>query len=152
MKSAFVLGIISSLFLMMGCSKDESSLLRKQQYELKSVNNSGISGTVYVSENLDSSFNITIVLNSSVKDTVHVMNVYNGTESVQGNVAFKLVDIKGTGQSVIGETKDIGQFIANTGTYKTLTYDAIMDYDAVVKVLYSSSKDSAICIGKIGKF
>lgn len=152
MKRVYVLGIISCLFLMAACSKDKSSLLRKQQYELTPVNNSGMSGTVYVSENLDSSFNITVVLNSSVKDTVHIMNVYNGTVSTQDNIAFKLVDIKGTGGSAIGETKNIGQFIANTGSYRELTYDAILDYSAVIKVFYSKNNDSTICIGKIGKF
>lgn len=152
MKRVYVLGIISCLFLMAACSKEDSSLLRKQQYELKAVNNSGVSGMVYLSENLDSSFNITVVLNSSVKDTVHVMNVYNGTVTTQDNIAFKLVDIKGTGGSAIGETKNIGQFIASTGAYKELNYDAILDYSAVVKVLYSKSKDSVISIGKIGKF
>ena len=152
MKPLYVWMMVCGTAFVAACSKDnDTPLLRQQQYELKAWGNSGISGTAFVSENLDSSFNITVVLNNSVRDTVHVMSVVNGTESSQGNVAFKLSDIKGTGGSVAGETRNIGQFVQATGSTKLLSYDEILKYAAFIKVSYSRNRqDSLICIGKIG--
>jgi hypothetical protein len=152
MKPLYVWMLLGGILLMAACSKDEDApVLRQQQYELKAWGGSGISGTAYLSENLDSSFNITVVLNKTVKDTVHIMSVYNGTETVQGNIAFKLSDIRGTGGSAAGETRNIGQFIQESGSTKTLSYDDVIRYQAFIKVYYSNNRpDSLICQGRIG--
>lgn len=152
MKLLYVWLMVCGISIFAACSKDsDPPLLRQQQYELKPWGSSGISGTAFVSENLDNSFNITVVLNKSVKDTIHIMNVINGTESSQGNVAFKLTDVKGTGGSVAAETRNIGQFVQATGSSKSLSYDEILTYKAFIKVRLSENlRDSILCVGKIG--
>ena len=90
------------MLLTAACSKQENLTLRNEQFPLIAVGNSGITGTVFIAENMDSSFNVTVKLNSSVRDSVHVMNVYNGEQNNTANIALKLADVKGTGGAVIG--------------------------------------------------
>ncbi|RYY22322.1 MAG: hypothetical protein EOO04_16040 [Chitinophagaceae bacterium] len=140
------------MLLVGGCSKQETLTLRNKQYPLYAVGNSGISGTVFIAENQDSSFNVTVRLNSSVPDSVHVMNIYNGGQNNSSNVALKLADIKGTGGAVIGETKNIRQKVEDAGNYGSVTYDKVLQQTMVVKVFLSRSfPDSLLCRGDIGK-
>jgi hypothetical protein len=135
-----------------GCSKNENITLRNEQFALLPVGNSGISGTVFIAENLDSSFNITVKLNSSIADSVHIMNLYNGDQVSTANVAVKLADIKGTGGPVIGETKNIKQAVETTGNFESVTYDKALGQTLVLKVFLSAySKDSVLCRGGIGR-
>src|SRR5918993_2747638 len=140
--------IVAVMFCFIACSKKENLALRNEQFPLKAVGNSGISGTVFVAENMDSSFNITVRLNSSVKDSVHIMNVYNGDQNNTGNISLKLSDIKGTGGPVIGETKNIKQAVETAGNYGSVTYDKVLNQMMVVKVFLSDSRrDSLLCRG-----
>ena len=146
-------GLIALLMLLTAaCSKKENLTLRNEQFPLVAVGNSGISGTVFIAENLDSSFNVTIRLNSSVRDSVHIMNVYNGDQNNTANIALKLSDIRGTGGAVIGETKNIRQAVEYTGNYSQVTYDKVLKQTMVVKVFLSQHRsDSLLCRGEIGK-
>ena len=75
-KKALTGGIIVLFMLLISaCSKKDDLTLRNEQFPLVAIGNSGISGTVFIAENMDSSFNVTIRLNSSVQDSVHIMNV-----------------------------------------------------------------------------
>ena len=134
------------------CSKQDDLVLRNEQFPLFAVGNSGISGTVFIAENLDSSFNVTVKLNSSVRDSVHIMNVYNGDMTNTMNIAFRLSDIRGTGGPVIGETKNIRQAVENAGNYGSVTYDKVLGKTMVVKVFLSQHRsDSLLCRGEIGE-
>jgi hypothetical protein len=134
------------------CSKKENITLRNEQFALHQVGNSGVSGTVFIAENMDSSFNITVKLNSSVKDSVHVMNIYHTELNNVSSVAVKLSNITGTGGPVIGETKNIRQAVETTGNFGTVTYDKAIQQTLVVKVFLSAARtDSVICRGEIGK-
>ena len=149
-----VTGGLIALFMLLitACSKNDSLTLRNEQYPLVAVGNSGISGTVFIAENMDSSFNITIRLNSSVRDSVHIMNVYNGDHNNTSNISLKLSDIKGTGGAVIGETKNIRQAVEYAGNYGSVTYDKVLKQTMVVKVFLSQYQaDSLLCRGEIGK-
>jgi len=152
-KKAATGGLIALLMLLMAaCSKKDNLTLRNEQFPLVAVGNSGISGTVFIAENLDSSFNVTIRLNSSVRDSIHIMNVYNGDQNNTSNIAVKLTDIKGTGGAVIGETKNIRQAVENAGNYSPVTYDKVLKQTMVVKVFLSQHRsDSLLCRGEIGK-
>jgi hypothetical protein len=144
--------VVLLLLLIAACSKKETLTLRNEQYPLVAMGNSGISGTVFIAENMDSSFNITVRLNSSVRDSVHIMNVYNGDQNNTANIALKLSDIKGTGGAVIGETKNIRQAVENAGNYSSVTYDKVLKQTMVVKVFLSQQQaDSLLCRGEIGK-
>jgi hypothetical protein len=134
------------------CSKEEQLTLRNEQFTLLPVGNSGVSGTVFVAENMDSSFNITIRLNSSVKDSVHIMNLYNNDQVSPSTVAVKLTDIRGTGGPVIGETKNIRQVVETTGVFSSVTYDKALNHSLSVQVFLSESRrDSVLCRGQIGR-
>ena len=147
-----IIVLLLLLLLTAACSKKEDLTLRNEQFPLIAMGNSGISGTVFIAENMDSSFNITIRLNSSVQDSVHVMNVYNGDQNNTANIALKLSDIKGTGGAVIGETKNIRQAVEYAGNYGSVTYDKVLKQTMVVKVFLSKHRpDSVLCRGEIGK-
>jgi hypothetical protein len=145
-------GLIAVLMMLTAsCSKQENLTLRNKQFPLIAVGKSGISGTVFIAENIDSSFNVTIKLNSSVRDSVHIMNVYNGDQNNTTNVAFRLADIKGTGGAAIGETKNIRQAVENAGNYGSVTFDKVLKQTMVVKVFLSQHlSDSLLCRGEIG--
>jgi hypothetical protein len=145
---------LTGLFVLLtsACSKQDNLTLRNEQFPLFAVGNSGISGTVFIAENMDSSFNVTVRLNSSVRDSVHIMNVYNGDQNNTTNVALRLTDIKGTGGAVIGETKNIRQAVEYAGNYGSVTYDKVLKQTMVVKVFMSQYRsDSLLCRGEIGK-
>lgn len=134
-----------------GCSKDDTLKLRNEQFTLNPAGASGISGTVFIAENADSSFNVTVKLNRSVRDSIHVMNIYNTDQYANNEIAVKLVDIPGTGEAVIGETKNVRQAIETTGNFGSVTYDKVLSQKRVVRVYLSQTRmDSLLCTGEIG--
>jgi len=152
-KRVVLIAIVTGILAITGsCNKNDDPALRSEQFALNPVGNRGISGTVYIAENLDSSFNVTVRLNSSVKDSVHIMNIYNVNQNNSTNISVKLADIKGTGGEVIGETRSIKQAIEDTGNFSSVTYDKVLTGAQVVKVFLSRNmKDSVLCIGEIGR-
>jgi len=152
-KRVVLIAIVTGILAITGsCNKNDDPALRSEQFALNPVGNRGISGTVYIAENLDSSFNITVRLNSSVKDSVHVMNIYNVNQNNSTNISVKLADIKGTGGAVIGETRSIKQAIEETGNFGSVTYDKVLKQTQVIKVFLSRNmNDSVLCVGEIGR-
>jgi hypothetical protein len=144
--------VFLTTLMFIACTKSDTITLRNEQFSLVPVGNSNISGTMFIAENMDSSFNVTIKLNSSVKDSVHVMNIYNGDQLNSGNISVKLSSIRGTGGAVIGETKNIKQAIEMTGNYALVTYDKVFSKSLMVKVFLSEARmDSLLCRGLISK-
>ncbi|RYG04010.1 MAG: hypothetical protein EOO02_07110 [Chitinophagaceae bacterium] len=141
-----------SLSMATGCSKDDQLTLRNEEFPITAVAGSGVSGTVFIAENLDSTFTITVKLNSTVKDTVHIMNIYNSGQSGNADISVKLVDIIGTGSAAIGETKNITQIIQNTGNYESVNYDEVLRNSKTLKVFYSKNQpDSLIAMATVGR-
>ncbi len=143
--------IATAFVVITGCSKDDTVKLRNEQYPLNPAVTNGIGGTVFIAENADSSFNVTVKLNRSIRDSVHVMNIYNNDQFSNSNIALRLVNIQGTGGAVIGETKNIRQAVETTGNFGSVTYDKVLSQAMVIRVYLSESRmDSVLCTGFIG--
>lgn len=138
---ALVLGVTFA-----ACSDDDdvSPILRSKEFKLtKSATDSTRVGTVKLSENRDSSINLTLTLNKTVKDTVNKVYVIKGT--IAAPMADSLVkgatDLKGTGAAV---TVDIWK------ASKTYRYDAALaNISAFAKIRFSAFKDSTIAVGNV---
>lgn len=126
------------------CDKDDDNepTLRTKEYTLVPVGNSGVGGKVTVQENANSTINITVALNSSVKDTVHISHIHSGSTTSPGPVAIPLADITGTGADASATTSNIS----------TISYDSLLNYMGYINVHYSAYKvDSLISQVNIGK-
>ncbi|HQS52445.1 MAG TPA: hypothetical protein PLN99_11150, partial [Daejeonella sp.] len=64
-------------------------------------------GKAIIAENADHSFNVNITLQNTVKDTVEVMHIHNGTIAAPGNIVIPLTSITGTGGQATGTTLNI---------------------------------------------
>lgn len=131
----------------LSCKKSVSTPVRDPSLRSKTITlmptaGSTQSGTAIFQENADHSFNVVINLNSSVKDTTMAVDIHNGSHSNMLYQALELNGIKGTGGAVTGTTSNLKT--VTTPDYKTIpiTYDGIIDYQAVVNISYSSFQDS----------
>lgn len=139
--------------IMFACKKNDDNIpqLRSQEYSLSAVGASRITGKVTVTENTDKSFNVKVALDSSVKDTVHVMHIHNGSIASPGGIAIPLNSITGTGGPASGETQNIKTAMMGETTVP-ITYDSILVYNGYLNVHYSASRiDSLIAQTNIGK-
>ena len=135
---------ISFCATFMACDKNYNNApaLRKKEYALKPVGASGVTGKVTISENADKSFNVLLVLDKSVKDTIHISHIHSGSISAPGPVAISLSNITGTG----------GTAQATTNSINTFTYDSLLTYNGYINVHYSASRlDSLVTQANIGK-
>jgi len=155
-KGKGILLAASALFfvLVYSCNKDDgysNGNSRSSEYALSAVNNSGVNGKVTITENADKSFNVLVNLDNSVKDTVHVMHIHNGSVAAQGGIAIPLTSITGTGGAAQGLTQNINSVTWPDNTVHGVTYDSILMFNGYVNVHYSMSKvDSIIAQGNIG--
>jgi hypothetical protein len=139
---ALVLGVTFA-----ACSDDDDATpsLRSKEFKLiKGLTDSTQVGTVKLSENTDSSVNLTLTLNSTAKDTVTKVYVIKGTATAPlADSLFKGGDLKGTGSKV---SIDIWK------SSKAYKYDsALANISAFAKVKFSATKDSVIAVGNILK-
>jgi hypothetical protein len=138
---ALVLGVTFA-----ACSDDDdaSPVLRSKEFKLiKGLTDSTQVGTVKLSENADSSINLTLTLNSTVKDTVNKVSLTKGTATAPEEGSLFAGDLKGTGSKV---SVDIWK------SSKTYKYDsALANVSAYAKVKFSATKDSVIAIGNVLK-
>ncbi len=127
----------------MACDKNNDSIsLRSKDYALVPVGQSGVTGKVTISENANKTFNVLMVLDKSVKDTVHISHIHTGSISSPGAVAISLSNILGTGTTAQATTANIN----------TITYDSVLNYNGYINVHYSASRlDSLIAQVNIGK-
>jgi hypothetical protein len=127
----------------MACDKNNDNIsLRSKDYTLVPVGQSGVTGKVTISENANKTFNVLVVLNKSVKDTVHISHIHTGSISSPGAVAISLSNILGTGTTTQ----------ATTANVNTITYDSVLNYNGYINVHYSASRlDSLIAQVNIGK-
>lgn len=144
---------VSTCAIMFACKKSDDDIpqLRSQEYSLSPVGASHITGKVTFTENADKSFNVKVALDSSVKDTVHVMHIHNGSVSSPGDIAIPLSSITGTGAAASAETRNINTALMNEATVP-LTYDSVLVYNGYLNVHYSAARtDSLIAQTNIGK-
>lgn len=162
-------GMFRGLLLMMGiawwsvclfsCAKEksfekgsgaDSTALRSKEYPLNEVGGSGVSGTIVISENTDSSFNVVVSVVKSVQDTVHIVHLHNGSVGSNGSVAITLQSITGTGGEAQSETSHINEIILADASAQNMTYDDIINFTGYVDVHYSAYSDSVLAAGAIG--
>jgi hypothetical protein len=138
---ALVLGVTFA-----ACSDDDDATpsLRSKEFKLiKGLTDSTQVGTVKLSENTDSSINLTLTLNSTVKDTVSKVYLIKGTATAPLADSLTKGDLKGTGSKV---SVDIWK------SSKAYKYDsALANISAFAKVKFSATKDSVIAVGNILK-
>ena len=160
MKSRFVFvrPLIMAMTLLsvvlFACEKSEENTtpaLRSQEYAVSAVNGSGADGKIIISENADSSFNVQVNINNSVKDTVHVMHIHNGSVGTPGSIAIPLNGITGTGAAAQSTTMNIKQVILPDSSVQNITYSQILNFNGYVNVHYSAAQiDSLVAQGNIG--
>ena len=153
----FIAAASAILFIFLySCDKNDSynngnNKLRSQDYSLAAVDSSGVTGKVTISENADKSFNVLVKLDKSVKDTVHVMHIHNGSIASPGSIAVPLTPVTGTGSAAEGLTTNITSVTFADSSAHTFTYDSILNFKGYVNVHYSAYKiDSLISQGDIG--
>jgi hypothetical protein len=153
----FMLPVIAGLSLFVfACNKDDdndTSATRFVEYPLTAVGNSGVNGKVTISENTDSSFNVLVVIDKSVKDTVHLLHLNHGSVSnpSPGDIIVQLNSITGTGGPASSTTNGIKRVKTSYDAMITFTYDSITHYNGHINVQYSAGRsDSLIAQGNIG--
>ena len=124
------------------CDKDDDPpALRSKEYALVPVGASGVGGKVTILENADKTLALTVALDKSVKDTVHVSHIHSGSITSPGAVVIPLSSITGTGAAASATT-----------AINTITYDSLLNYTGYINVHYSAYKiDSLITQANIGK-
>jgi hypothetical protein len=103
-----------------------TATLRTKEIILTSTAGNTVSGKAVIAENADHSFNVNITLQNTVKDTVMVMHIHNGSIAAPGNISIPLTNITGTGGQATGSTLNISSGLSATGTTVALTYDNII--------------------------
>jgi hypothetical protein len=145
----FIATVLCALLISFtACDKKDaattSAILRTREIALLSTVGSTINGKAVIAENADHSFNILITLQNTVKDTVMVMHIHNGSITAPGTISIPLTDITGTGAQASGTTLNINSGTSAAGVKTNLSYDNIISYAGYFNVHYSAAQ-----IGKI---
>ena len=117
-----------------------TATLRTKEIILTTTAGNSVSGKALIAENADHSFNVNITLQNTVKDTVMVMHIHNGSIAAPGNIAIPLTNITGTGGQATGTTLNIKSGTSSTNTTATLTYDNIIAYSGYINIHYSAAQ------------
>jgi len=151
MKLKFLsLSVTLSLFVMSFSSCDKSdaatstATLRTKEVVLSATSGSTVSGKAVIAENADHSFNVQITIQNTVKDTVHVMHIHNGSIASPGNISIPLTSITGTGGAASGTTLNINTGISAGGGTVSITYDSIIKPTRYFNIHYSAAQINTI--------
>lgn len=152
--SSLVIVLVLFSLLLTSCEKKDaatsSATLRTKEIQLTATTGSSVTGKAVIAENVDHSFNVSITLQNTLKDTVMVMHIHNGSIASPGNISVPLTDIKGTGGAATATTLNIISGKSLTGATMSLTYDSIIKPTRYINVHYSAAKiDSIIAHGNI---
>ena len=144
---ALVLAVIFS-FSFSSCDKKDvattTATLRTKEIILNPTAGNTQSGKAVIAENADHSFNVNITLQNTVKDTVMVMHIHNGSIASPGTIAIPLSNITGTGGQATGTTLNIASATSPTGTTVAITYDNIIAYAGYFNIHYSAAQIATI--------
>jgi hypothetical protein len=139
LRSFLLFSLILSLFLVTGCSKDESDPTpppRQKSYTLSVADVLGVTGRVTFVETSASLVTVTIVLNNAPTG-IHPASLCQNTVVEGGPVVLTLNPVDQSGSSSTEVT--------------TLTYDELIDYDGFVRVVESDAQpDIVLAQGDIG--
>ncbi|SFD31306.1 hypothetical protein SAMN05518672_1011576 [Chitinophaga sp. CF118] len=127
------------------CKDDDAPTLslRSKEFKLiKSIADSTQIGTVKLSENADSSINLSLSLTKTVKDTVNKVYLIKGIATAALTDTLYKGELKGTGDATAVEIWK---------NAKTIKYDSALLITAFAKVRFSATKDSVIAVGNIFK-
>ena len=117
-----------------------TTTLRTKEIILNSTSGNLQSGKAVIAENADHSFNINITLQNTVKDTLMVMHIHNGSITSPGSIAIPLTNITGTGGQATGTTLNITTATSATGATVPVTYDTIITYAGYFNIHYSATQ------------
>ena len=144
---ALLLVIIFS-FSFSSCEKKDvattTATLRTKEITLSPTAGNTQSGKAVIAENADHSFNISITLQNTVKDTIMVMHIHNGSITSPGTIAIPLTNITGTGGQATGTTLNIATATSSTGTNAPITYDNIIIYAGYFNIHYSAAQIATV--------
>ena len=144
---ALLLAVIFS-FSFSSCEKKDVATttvtLRTKEIILSPTAGNTQSGKAVIAENADHSFNISITLQNTVKDTVMVMRIHNGSIASPGTIAVPLSSITGTGGQAVGNTLNITTATSSANTTVPVTYDNIITYAGYFNILYSAAKIATV--------
>jgi hypothetical protein len=135
------------------CSDDDDNApnLRRKEYKLTADTAATAQvGTLLLTENTDSSVNLRITLNKTVKDVKHPYQLISGTTAVPGTVLYT-DSITGTGNAVSDDIWKNLDTVTYNGSKRKFNYDSAVALNAFAVVKYSATKDSVIAIGNILK-
>ncbi|HQW84089.1 MAG TPA: hypothetical protein PK987_06510 [Ferruginibacter sp.] len=121
-----------------------TATLRTKEITLTSTAGNTINGKALIAENADHSFNVSITLQNTVKDTVMVMHIHNGSIAAPGNISIPLANITGTGGQATGTTLNITSGLSATGTTVALTYDNIILPTRYFNIHYSAAQIATV--------
>jgi hypothetical protein len=117
-----------------------TATLRTKEITLTATAGNTVNGKAVIAENADHSFNVNITLQNTVKDTVLVMHIHNGSITSPGNISIPLTNITGTGSQATGTTLNIISGLSATGTTVALTYDSIIQPARYFNIHYSAAQ------------
>jgi hypothetical protein len=121
-----------------------TATLRTKEITLASTAGNTVNGKAVIAENADHSFNVSITLQNTVKDTVMVMHIHNGSIAAPGNISIPLTNITGTGSQATGTTLNITSGLSGTGTAVALTYDSIILPTRYFNIHYSAAQIATV--------
>ncbi len=140
---ALLLALIFSISFT-SCEKPDvattTATLRTKEITLNPTAGNLQSGKAIIAENADHSFNVSITLQNTVKDTVMVMHIHNGSITSPGTIAIPLTNITGTGGQASGTTLNITTATSAAGPAVPVTYDNIITYLGYFNVHYSAGQ------------
>ncbi len=139
---------VISVSFFSSCEKKDvaasTTTLRTKEIVLNATAGSNVNGKAVFAENADHSANILITLQNTVKDTVLVMHIHNGTIASPGTIAIPLSNIMGTGGQAVGTTLNVTTATSPVGSTTNITYDNIITYAG-----YFEAHSSALPTGKM---
>lgn len=140
-KNALIL-LVFFAALSAGCSKDDSDdgPLETATYELFEVGDSGVQGTVTISENEDGSATVDITLVGSTTD-VHPAFIYSGNRTGNGAVAISLNACTCATSTTVVTQLDSGTKIS---------YQGLKAFNGHVRIHESATDDTTVASGNIG--
>ena len=142
LKSFPVLILVLSLILFTNCKKDnlDSVVLQETEYQLITLNSSGVTGTVTFTENSDGTTYILIELEGS-NTSEHPAFIRYNSYSEGGSNAITLKDC----------TCQVSETVVNRldgGT--TINYDGLLKFNGHVAILASKTDDTVVAVADIG--
>ncbi len=139
------------------CSDDDAPAgpqTRTKEYKLsKSASDATQVGAITLTENTDSSVNLSITLKASAKDIKHPFYLISGSVATPTTDTLVRDSIAGTGAEATKVIWNKVDSVIVNGQKRKFNYDsAVKNIAAFAKVSYSASKkDSVIAIGNILK-